>query len=169
MSKWTKFQWGITVIVCAVILLINTYYESVRSVLKTIDEKWVPASVVILFITVLFVVWMVALLFYFQERKGKPLFTHKIWRVMPAMIGVSLVVTFILFVMLGLTVLQNVDASNQWIVNLMVILFLTQVYMLILSIYVRYNERKTNREKILSSANATVLLLLVILFFMPGL
>lgn len=169
MSKWTKFQWGIMVILCAVILLINTYYESVRSVLKTIDEKWVPASVVILFITVLFVVWMVALLFYFQERKGKPLFTHKIWRVMPAMIGVSLVVTFILFVILGVTVLQNVDASNQWIVNLMVILFLTQVYMLILSIYVRYNERKTNREKILSSANATVLLLLVILFFMPGL
>lgn len=169
MSKWTKFQWGITVIVCAVILLINTYYESVRSVLKTIDEKWVPASVVILFITVLFVVWMVALLFYFQEQKGKPLFTHKIWRVMPAMIGVSLVVTFILFVILGVTVLQNVDASNQWIVNLMVILFLTQVYMLILSIYVRYNERKTNREKILSSANATVLLLLVILFFIPGL
>lgn len=169
MSKWTKFQVGVAVIVCAVILLINTYYESVRSVLKTIDEKWVPAGVIILFITVLFVVWMVALLFYFQERKGKPLFTHKIWRVVPAMIGVSLVVTFILFVMLGLTVLQNVDASNQWIVNLMVILFLTQVYMLILSIYVRYNERKTNREKILSSANATVLLLLVILFFIPGL
>ncbi|HLQ98131.1 MAG TPA: hypothetical protein VK135_05520 [Candidatus Dormibacteraeota bacterium] len=169
MSKWSIYQLITVLFLGSIIVIMNTPPKAVSTLFTIIDEKVIPETIFVIFCTVIIGVWLIAFLFYCEEMKGKTLFRGKVWRIMPAIVGVSLVVTFFIFIALGLTILTDITAANRWLLHIIVISFLLQIYLFILSLYVRYNEQKTNRQKVISAANATVILLLVVLFFIPAL
>lgn len=169
MSKWSIYQLITVLFLGTIIVIMNTPPKAVSTLFTIIDEKVIPETIFVIFCTVIIGVWLIAFLFYCEEMKGKTLFRGKVWRIMPAIVGVSLVVTFFIFIALGLTILTDITAANRWLLHIIVISFLLQIYLFILSLYVRYNEQKTNRQKVISAANATVILLLVVLFFIPAL
>lgn len=169
MSKWSIYQLITVLFFGSIIVIMNTPPKAVSTLFTIIDEKVIPETIFVIFCTVIIGVWLIAFLFYCEEMKGKTLFRGKVWRIMPAIVGVSLVVTFFIFIALGLTILTDITAANRWLLHIIVISFLLQIYLFILSLYVRYNEQKTNRQKVISAANATVILLLVVLFFIPAL
>src|SRR5699024_971199 len=169
MSKWSIYQLITVLFLGSIIVIMNTPPKAVSTLFTIIDEKVIPETIFVIFCTVIISVWLIAFLFYYEEMKGKKLFRGKVWRIMPAIVGVSLVVTFFIFIALGLTILTDITAANRWLLHIIVIIFLLQIYLFILSLYVRYNEQKTNRQKVISAANATVILLLVVLFFIPAL
>lgn len=168
MSKWTIYQLLTAFLIGASIAFMNTPPKWVDTIFQFIDEKIVPEAVFLIFVSVVIGVWLIGFLFYCEEKKGKELFVGKIWRIMPVIVSVSLVLTFFMFLTLGLTILTDITIDNRWILHSMIIVFLLQLYLLTLSIYVRYNVQKTNRGKVISSANATVIILLIILFFIPN-
>ena len=128
----------------------------------------ISTAIVIIFLTVIVTIWASALLFYWQARKGKPLFVHKVWRIMPAISGGLLLLSLIGFLILGLTALSNVTPEMHWLLDVLVIYFLALFYLLILSCVVRYENSERPANKIATSAHIAVILLFIVLFLIPG-
>lgn len=167
MSKWTIYQLIIAVIFVALIALNNVYAEQVSTIFSMV-EQWIAPSILIMFFTVICMSWGIAGMLLLQEKKGKSLFVHKIWRIMPAIMGVVLFLSFILAVVLFITLLSDMDPALYWIVDLSIIYFLVIYYYFILSIVVRYSKIKTVQGKILTSTNAAVLILFIVILFLPN-
>lgn len=167
MSRWTIYQIGTAFLFAIIIYLLNTPSQLIDKSLQWVNDHLVADSIFLIILTVVIGIWLIAFIFYCEEKKGNPLFSGKIWRVMPAIIGVSLTLSFFIFIALGLTLLTDITHANRWILHSIIIVFLLQLYMLTLSIYVRYNTEKTSRSKIISAANMTIIILVIVLFFIP--
>ena len=152
----------------SLIVLNNVFTEKI-SVALTFLERWISPSILVIFFTTIFIIWGVTLLLLLQIKKGRSLFVHKVWRVMPAIIGVLLFLSVVVFVILGVTVLSDVSPNLHWVLDISIIYFLTLFYLLVLSIFVRYSNINTGQGKILTSANTTVLILLFVVLFLPTL
>lgn len=168
MSKWTAYQWLIAICFGGLIVLNNLFAEKI-SVALSFVERWISPSILVIFFTTTFIIWGVALLLLFRVKKGQSLFVHKVWRVMPAIIGVLLFLSVVVFVILGVTVLSDVSSNLHWILDISIVYFLSLFYLLVLSIFVRYSNINTSQGKILTSANTTVLILLFVILFLPNL
>lgn len=167
MSKWTAYQWLIGAGFAVLILLNNVFAENIGAVFSFVS-RWIAPSIVVIFFTTILIIWSVALLLLLQEKKGKPLFIHKVWRVMPAIVGVLLFLSVVIFMVLGLTVLSDISPAMHWILDLTIIYFLSLFYVFVLSVFVRYSHVQTSTSKIILSANTAVLILIFVLFFLPG-
>ena len=168
MSKWTLYQVLIVLGFSFAIIVTNVFMEK-NSGFFTFINSFIEPSILIIFFTVILIVWGFSFLLLLQEKKGRPLFIHKIWRIMPAIIGVLLFVSFIVFIVLGVTVLSQITPEMHWIINLSIIYFLVLIYLFVLSIMFRYGKADTNKGTIITSAHVTVLVLLAIVFMIPGL
>ena len=166
MSKWTNYQLGIAFLFGALMVLNNVYAEQVSSVFSFM-EQWIAPGILIIFFTVILIVWGTACILLLQEKKGKLLFVHKVWRIMPAIMGIILILSFILAITLFLTTLSDIGQTLYWILDLSIIYFLIIYYYFILSLFVRYSKIKTSRGKILTSANTAVLILIFVILFLP--
>lgn len=167
MSKWTAYQWLISIGFAVLILLNNLFAENIEGVFSFVS-RWIAPSIVVTFFTTILIIWSVALLLLLQAKKGRPLFIHKVWRIMPAIVGVLLFLSVVIFMVLGLTVLSDISPDMHWILDLTIIYFLSLFYMFVLSVFVRYSNVQTNESKIILSANTAVLILIFVLFFLPG-
>ena len=87
---------------------------------------------------------------------------------MPAIMGVLLAISFVTFLALGITVLADLNQNMKWILDVLIMYFLVIFYLFILSIVIRYTKADTVKGRIMTSANAAVLILIVILFFIPS-
>jgi len=134
-------------------------------------DEFISPSIVAIFFSIIFIIWGFTILLLLQEKKGKPLFVHKIWRAMPVIIGVLLFLSVVTFIILGATVLSDLSVEVKWIMDIFIVYFLFLFYFLTLSIFVRYSNMNTgsSKEKILTSANTTVLIIIVVIFFLPAL
>ena len=168
MSKWTLYQVLIVLGFSLAIIVMNVFGEKISGFFTFINS-FIEPSILIIFFTVILIVWGFSFLLLLQEKKGSPLFVHKIWRIMPAIIGVILFISFIVFIILGITVLSQVTPEMHWMIDLIIAYFLVLIYLLILSIMLRYGKADTNRGTIMTSANVTVLVLLLIIFLFPQL
>lgn len=168
MSKWTIYQLVIVFIFGALIALNNVYADHVSSVFSFV-EQWIAPEILIMFFTVIIIIWGVACMLLLQEKKGTPLFVHKVWRIMPAIMGVVLILSFILAVTLFVISLSDISRTLYWILDLSIIYFLVVYYYFILAIVVRYSKIKKSRDKIVTSANAAVLIVFIVILFLPSL
>jgi hypothetical protein len=168
MSKWTSYQLLIVIIFTAIIVLNNMYTDKISAVFS-ITDAFISSSILIIFFTVILIIWGFSLLLLLQEKKGKQLFVHKLWRIMPAIFGVLLFLSFILFLVLGLTVFTNVSSNMHWILDIGIVYFLVIFYLFILSLFIRYGKDDTSKGKIATSANTAVLILLFVILFLPSL
>ncbi|MFC5604248.1 hypothetical protein [Sporosarcina koreensis] len=168
MTRWTWFQL-VTIVVVGIFLTgIQLFRTSINSFLSSINIGVQP-TIIITFATIILVIWGVALLLFWQSKKGKPLFKHRIWRVMPVIAGGWLLLSIIGFLILGMTVLSDIDTGMHWLLDLFLIYFLGVFYFLTLSLVVRYGKVKQDTKTISISANIAVLIAILILFFLPGL
>lgn len=166
MSKWTAYQ----LLVCAVftlLIVINNVFAAQLVKLFSFISSFIAPSIVIIFFTVILVIWGFSIMLLLQEKKGKPLFVHKIWRIMPAIIGVVLLLSIIAFITLGVTVSADVIIDMRWVLDISVIYFLVLFYLLILSIMLRYGRADTNKGLIMTSANIAVITVIIVLFLIP--
>ncbi|QUW23286.1 hypothetical protein JSQ81_07050 [Sporosarcina sp. Marseille-Q4063] len=168
MSKWTLYQVLIVLGFSLAIIVMNVFAETI-SALFTFIKSFIEPSILIIFFTVILIVWGFSFLLLLQEKKGRPLFVHKIWRIMPAIIGVILFISFIVFIILGVTILSQVTPEMHWILDLSIVYFLVLIYIFILSIMLRYGKADTRKGTIINSAHVTVLVLLAIIFMIPKL
>ncbi|MCG7336068.1 hypothetical protein MHZ95_12420 [Sporosarcina sp. ACRSM] len=166
MSKWTAYQLLGAAGLLALLTFINLCREQV-STLFTFVDSFIPSSILVIFFTIILVIWGLATLLFLQEKKGKPLFVHKIWRIMPGIMSVVLFLSIVIFIALGMTVLADLNDAMKWIIDVLVIYFMSVFYMLILSIVIRYGKNDTSKGKILTSANVSVLILIFVLLFIP--
>lgn len=167
MSKLTVYQWLIVIVTAVLILLNNVYAATISTVFQFISQ-WIPPSALVIFFTIVLIVWGCALILLCEIEKGKQLFSHKIWSIMPAIVGAWLLLSLVAFLILGMTVLSDVDQSMRWIIDLSIIYFLSLFYLFVLSVFIRYSNFPSNKTKILTSANTTVLLLIFVILFLPA-
>lgn len=168
MSKLTTFQVLIVLVFSLAIIVMNLFDEKISEFFSFINT-FIESSILIIFFTVILIIWGFTFLLLLQEKKGRPLFIHKIWRIMPAIIGVILLISFIVFLILGVTILSQVTPEMHWVLDITIVYFLVLIYLLVLSIMLRYGKADTNKGKIITSAHVTVLVLLAILFIIPQL
>lgn len=168
MSKWTLYQMLIILVFTALVVVNNIYTLQITKLFSLV-ERFIEPSIIVFFITVIIVTWGFSFILLCQEKKGSKLFVHKVWRIMPAIIGLLLVLSFIVFLILGATVLSNVTLDMRWIIDIGVIYFLILFYLLILSIMLRYGKSETSKGLVISSANITVLTLLAVVLLIPAL
>lgn len=166
MSKWTIYQWLIILVTAILILLNNVYAANISTVFQFIS-RWIPPSALIIFFTIVLIVWGFALILLCEIEKGKQLFNHKIWRIMPAIVGVWLFLSLVVFLILGMTVLSDLTQDMRWIIDISIIYFLSLFYLFVLSVFIRYSNFSSSKTKILTSANTTVLLLIFVILFLP--
>lgn len=167
MTKWTGLQIGTLIFIGLFVIGKQVFQQQITVIISSINIGIQP-SIVITFLTIIIVIWSCALLFYWQARKGKQLFIHKIWRIMPAITGVLFLLSLIGFLILGMTVLSTVTPEMHWLIDMLVVYFLALFYLLILSAVVRYGKSESQVSKITISANIAVLILILTLFFIPG-
>ena len=167
MTKWTGLQIGTIIFIGLFVIGKQVFQQQITVIISSINIGIQP-SIVITFLTIIIVIWSCALLFYWQARKGKQLFIHKIWRIMPAITGVLFLLSLIGFLILGMTVLSTVTPEMHWLIDMLVVYFLALFYLLILSAVVRYGKSESQVSKITISANIAVLILILTLFFIPG-
>lgn len=168
MSKWTLYQVLIVIGFSLAIIVTNVFTEKISAFFSFVDS-FIEPSILITFFTVILIIWGFTFLLLLQEKKGSPLFVHKIWRIMPAIIGTLLIISFIVFIILGITVLSQITPEMHWMMDLIIVYFLILIYLFVLSIMLRYGKADTNTGTIMTSANVTVLVLLVIIFMFPQL
>ena len=167
MSKWTSYQILIVIGFTVVLILNNVFVLQVAKFFSFV-ERFIEPSILIFFFIVILITWGFSFILLLQEKKGKRLFAHKIWRVMPAITGLLFILSIIVFVILVLTVLSNMSSDMRWILDLGVIYFLHLFYLFILSIMLRYGKADTSKGLIINSANITVLTLFVVILFIPA-
>ena len=167
MKKWTGFQIGTIIFIGIFIVGKHLFQQRITDSISSINLSIQP-SIIITFLTIVITIWATALLFYWQSRKGKQLFVHKIWRIMPALSGALFLISLTGFLILGMTVLSSVTPEMQWMIDVLVIYFLALFYFFILSAVVRYGKSESPARKITTSANIAVIILLITLFFIPG-
>ena len=167
MTKWTGFQIGTIIFIGLFIVGKQLFQQQITSRISSMNLGIQP-SIAITFLTIVIIIWSCALLFYWQARKGKQLFVHKIWGIMPAITSVLFLLSLIGFLILGMTVLSTVTPEMHWLIDMLVIYFLVLFYLLILSAVVRYGKSESQVSKITTSANIAVLILILTLFFIPG-
>lgn len=168
LTRWTWFQL-VTIVAVGIFLTgIQLFQTSITSFLSS-NNIGVQPTIIITFLTIIFVIWGVALLLFWQSKKGKPLFKRRIWRVMPVFAVGWLLLSFIGFLILGMTVLSDIGTGMHWLLDLFVIYFLSIFYFLTLSLVVRYGKVQQDIKTISTSANIAVLIAILILFFLPGL
>ncbi|MCG7344168.1 hypothetical protein MHZ92_08490 [Sporosarcina sp. ACRSL] len=168
MTRWTSFQFATIVAIGLFLAGMQLFRTSILSFLTSINIGVQP-PIIITFLTIITVIWGCALLVVWQSKKGKPLFKHKIWRIMPAIVGGWLLLSIIGFLVLGLTILSDINTYMLWLVDLFIIYFLALFYIFILSIVIRYGNTQNDMSTITFSANIAVLVAIIILFFLPGL
>ena len=168
MSKWTTYQLIIIASFTALIVLLNIL-TSQLSVLYSWINSFISPGIIVIFFTVILIIWGFSFILLLQEKKKRQFFTHKLWRIMPAIMGVVFVISFIIFITLSMTVLGDLNQHMKWILDLLVVYFLVVFYLFVLSIVIRYGKADTAKGRIMTSANAAVLTLIVILFFIPNL
>ena len=166
LSKWTYYQLLIIFGFTALLITNNVFVEQITLFLSFLD-RFIEPSILIFFFTVIIITWGFSFILLLQEKKGKPLFVHKIWRVMPAIFGLLLILSIITFVILGVTVLSDIAIEMHWILDLSVIYFLILIYLLILSIMLRYGKAETSKGRIITSANISVLTLFAVILLIP--
>lgn len=166
MSKWTFYQLLIVIGFTALLILNNVFALQIAKVFSFM-ERFIQPSILIIFFSVIIITWGFTLILLLQEKKGKSIFVHRIWRIMPAIIGLLLFLSIIVFVILGVTVLSDVSLDMRWILDLAVIYFLILFYLLILSIMLRYGKADTSKGLVIRSANITVLTLFTVILLIP--
>ena len=167
MSKWTAYQFLVILFFALFITLNQLFKENLHTLLSFI-ESFISPSVLVIFFTVILVIWSFSLILLLQEKKGNGLFIHRIWKIMPAIIGMLLVVSIIVITVLFSTVLSNLDPTIHWILDLILIYFLFLFYVFVLSISIRYGKPNTDKSKVITSANTAVLILIIGIFFIPA-
>ncbi|WP_172373065.1 hypothetical protein [Sporosarcina jiandibaonis] len=168
MSKWTLYKL-LTILGFSFVIILTNLFEEKISAFFSFVNSFIEPSILVIFFTVILIVWGFSSLLLLQEKKGRPLFVHKIWRIMPAIIGVILFISFIVFIILGVTILSQITPKMHWVLDLSIIYFLVLIYLFVLSIMLRYGIVETNKRTIITSAHITVLVLLAILFMIPQL
>lgn len=167
MSKWTVFQL-LTIIFLGLFIVGKQVFQQKITEFISLINLGIQPAIIITFLTIIVTTWGIALQFYWQARKGNQLFTHKVWRIMPALSGVLLLLSLIGFLILGMTILSSVTPELHWLIDILVIYFLALFYLLVLSIVVRYGTSDLPASKITTSANIAVIFMLITLFFIPG-
>lgn len=167
LSKWTGYQSGVLCVVIAGLISKHFYIISIHEWLESLPS-WMNPSIAITFVCIIVTVWSMAAVLYWQDRKNTQFFTHKIWRVLPAILGVVFVLSIIGFVVLGLTVFSSITQDQQWKIDIVLLYFLALMYLFVLSVVQRYGKVRTSEDLIVYSANCTVLVLLITMFFIPN-
>lgn len=163
LSKWTKYQLLVSIIFIALIMMNHQFSQQIRSTLTWV-QTYIEPSLLIMFFTIILVIWGFTILLLLQEKKNRYLFSHRIWRIMPAISGVIFLLSMIAFIVLGITVFSELKAEMYWILDVMIIYFLVLFDLFILSVILRYGKADTHKNVITKSANYAVLILFVILF-----
>ena len=166
MSKWTRYQLLIVIALASLLVANNVFKVQVAEFFSFVGTFIAP-SIIIIFFSVVLVIWGFSYILLLQEKKGKPLFVHKIWRIMPAIMAIVLLVSVVIFIALGVTVFSDLNDNMQWVLDILIVYFLVNFYLLILSLIIRYGKTETSERRITKSANASVIILFVIIFFIP--
>ena len=128
----------------------------------------VPAYMTILFIIV--IIGCFYLITIFQFKKKSTILSHSIWNKMH--IISSLIFIFSIFILMVLVVGTPLDEWIQkwrWILYLIINYFLFLIYWFILSLVNKYGSKTiTKPKKIYFSFLWTVLLLILVIFFLPA-
>ena len=146
MSKWTIYQLLIVMFFTILITLNNLFKENVLALFSFYRYHLFHLA---------FSLFSFQLFWLFGDfhsssiarEKKKELFVHKIWRIMPAIIGVLLVLSIVVFLVLFLTVLTNVNPTMHWMLDLITYLFTRFIlYVRLIAIYpiwqIGYNQRE---------------------------
>ena len=166
LSKWTAYQ--LLVIAGFVVLVIlNNVFAAGIAKFFTFTKDYIETSLLVTFFVVILVVWGFATILLLQVKKGERLFVHKIWGIMPIIMGVLFAVSAIGFIVLFLNVELNGFLEMRWLLDVSLIYFLILLYLLMLSLVKRFGKADTDKGTIMASANYTVLALFAVLFLLP--
>ena len=149
------------------LIIINNVFAAQIENLFSFVGKFIEPSIVILFFSVVLIIWGFASILLLQVEKGKQLFVHKIWRIMPAIMGLLFFLSAIILIVLGVMGYSKIPVNMYWLIDMGIIYFLLLFYVFILSIMLRYGKKDTNKGLITKSANIAILIILVILFLIP--
>lgn len=163
LSKWTAYQLFLGA-VFAVLITINHVFAMQIAKVFSFVEMYIAPSLLVTFFTVILVIWGLAAILLLQEKKGKPLFTHKIWRIMPAIFGILFLLSFIILLIVFTMVSPDLSPGMRWMLDVLVIYFLSLFYLFVLSIVLRYGKADMSKRIIVAAANYAVLILFAILF-----
>lgn len=166
MSKWTAYQWLVIAVFTVMITLRNIFTVQITKFLSFI-EAFIAPSLLIIFFTVILVIWGWAILLLCQEKKGRPLFTHKIWAIMPAIVGILFLISFVVLIISITMYSLDISQEQHWLLDVMIFYFLSLFYLFVLSVALRYGKPNTSKNKIVTAANYAVLILFVILYLLP--
>lgn len=167
MSKWTGYQLAILTVFILFIIFKNTYTDMVDQLFSFV-EQWIPSSVMVVFFTVILVVWGTACVLILQSKKGQPMFDHKLWRIMPAIMGVVIVASFGFVLYFFLTAISSITPTLFWLLDSSIIYFIVILYLFVLSLFIRYGKKDKAENKIITSAHTTVLVVFIVLWVLPG-
>lgn len=166
MSKWTAYQLLVIAGFVVLIILNNIFAMDIVKIF-TFTKDYIETSILITFFVVIIVVWGFAMILLLQVKKGKRLFVHKIWRIMPVIMGILFAVFAIGYIVLFLNIDLNGFLEMRWLLDVSLIYFLILLYLLVLSLVKRYGKADTDKRTIMASANYTVLALFAVLFLLP--
>ncbi|WNF38329.1 hypothetical protein RJD24_07860 [Bacillaceae bacterium IKA-2] len=145
--KWTIFQ-VITVIFLTLFMFIIEELSGNRNI-QTSNGEWVAVyPSYSLFIVYLFVIGCFYLLFLFEAKKSKNVYSHKIWKLMPMLCVVIGIVSAIFFIIGGIAT-PLFEWVQQWrfLLYLFFIYFMFLVFLFIFSIEHKRHSFKQSVEK----------------------
>jgi amino acid transporter len=166
--KWTIVQ-VITLIFLTLFMFILEEVSGNRTVQPS-NGEWVAVyPSYSLFIVYLMVLGCFYLLFLFEAKKNKNVYSHKIWKLMPRLCVVIGIVSAILFIIGGIaTPLFEWVQQLRFLLYLFFTYFMFLVFLFIFSIeHKRHNFKQSLEKTVHISFFWIVVLVMGIFFFLP--
>ncbi|MGF2616170.1 hypothetical protein FZC84_00135 [Rossellomorea vietnamensis] len=164
--KWSILQ--ILAVSLIIILMWSLEIISENINLQTSSGGWTAVnSPLLTFVIVVLVMTAIYLIFLFEAKKDSPVFRHRIWLRMPAVLVVAGVLSVILFI-LGGTIGPLMEWVSQWrfLLYIFLIYFLLIIFLFIFSIEHKRQKGTQTVEKTVHISFVWTLVLLFALFFL---
>ncbi|CAM3880317.1 hypothetical protein METH109765_09920 [Mesobacillus thioparans] len=116
------------------------------------------------------VLGLISVILYFQTKTSRTFLIHPAWDKMHVIVLSVLFLSIVIFISLVIfTPLASVVEHSRWILYIILYYFLFLASVLTLSLVHKNNKSLGNQQKIRSSFVWTLLILLLVIFFLPGL
>lgn len=165
-SRWTFFQ----IIIIFFLLALAYTLDYFKEILTELSVDRNLAFMLLYFSFIIVVVACANLFLVLQTKKSSTFLIHPLWRKMHVIISFIFLVSMITLISLFVfTPIYEIVQRRPWLLFLVGYYFLFLFNLLILCFIHRFENKATTREKkIERSFFGTILLLLVVLYFLPS-
>ncbi|WHX41108.1 hypothetical protein QNH36_02785 [Mesobacillus sp. AQ2] len=154
------------IILVILAFIADLYKDNLSS--NTVQYPYLQFLLSTLFIAA--VLGIISLILYFQTKTSQSFLIHPAWDKMNIVVLVVFFLSVVIFISLVMfTPLASAVEHSRWILYIILYYFLFLANVLTLSIVHKNNKSLGNQQKIRSSFVWTLLILLLVIFFIPGL